>query len=224
MEYILPGIVCAMLIFIFSMFRPAATSKIEDNLYSVRCLFVNFYILRINDSLILFDTGISKKMALRGFAKLKLSPDSVTHIFLTHSDRDHAGGAAAFPDALLILPAGEEQMINGKKARRLFIYNKKPKEIYQLTGNNDILEIGGVEIKTLPVPGHTPGSVIYLINEEICVCGDLLRITRKRTLKQFMRLMNMNHKQNRDSFFAVAGILNSSRLLLSGHTGYLKKG
>ena len=219
MEYVFIGVVLGFLLFILSSFRPAITSKIDENIFAVNCLMVNFYILKIGNDLILFDTGLNAVFAKRGFKKLGLSPLDVTHIFLTHSDGDHAGGVKAFSNAQLFLSTEEEQMINGKTAKKLFIHNKKLKDNYHLLENNDILEIDGVTIRCILTPGHTPGSMIYLIDNRICVTGDLLRITRRSKLVQFLRLMNMNHKQNMKSLNNALDILNDAEIILSGHTG-----
>lgn len=223
MEYVILAAVITLLVSILSSFRPAVTSKIDENLFVVNCMFVNFYVLKINEKLVVFDTGTNRLFVKKGFKKLNLSPSDVTHIFLTHTDRDHAGGISAFPNALLFLSSEEEQMINGQTAKKLFIYNKKIKENYQLLENNDILEIDDVTIKIIITPGHTTGSSIYIIDDTICVTGDLLQITRKQKITQFMRLMNMNHKKNKESLDSVMGVLEDTKLILSGHTGILKK-
>ena len=223
LEYIILAILAIIIIAIFSCFRPHKTEKIADNLYTVNCLFVNFYILKLKEKIVVFDTGINAILAKRGLKKLGISPNDVTHIFLTHSDGDHAGGISAFSNASLFLPKEEEQMINGTKARRFIIYNKKPKKEYHLLSNNDILNIDGTIVKIVFAPGHTPGSSIYVIDDKVCVSGDLLRITRKGNLTQFMRMMNMNHKENLDSLNEKLDLLNSMKRILSGHTGILNK-
>ncbi|MCL1829951.1 MAG: MBL fold metallo-hydrolase [Oscillospiraceae bacterium] len=219
MEYAFLVLVALFLVVIFSSFNPSSTKKISEDIYVIRSLFVNFYILKKGNHLVLFDTGMSAAVAVKGIEKLNLDPNDVTHILLTHTDRDHAGGVAAFPNAVVIMSSEEEQMINGQTAKKLFIHNRKPREIYQLMENNDILEIDGLRIKLILTPGHTTGSSIYLIDDEICVTGDLLRVTRSGEMKIFLRLMNKNHKESKESLAQQTELLKQAKMILSGHTG-----
>ncbi|QHQ63378.1 MBL fold metallo-hydrolase [Anaerocolumna sedimenticola] len=211
-----------LLVFIFSRFRPAPTQKIADNIFAVRCGFVNFYALKTADSVVLFDTGMNPAVAGRGLRKLGISPDLVTHVFLTHTDYDHTGGLTAFPQAKRYLSAGEEQMINGETARRGFMHNK-PFLPYHTMADCETIVVGGVSIKLHLVPGHTPGSAAYLIDNRILVTGDLLRLSRKGGFLPFLWMMNMNHRQDMQSVEAIRPIAESAEYILTGHTGLYHK-
>jgi len=223
MEYVVLGAVVAILILIFSSFRPAATADLGNGFYVINCLFVNFYLLKTDKGLILFDCGTGAMLARKGIKKLGLDSDDVTHIFLTHSDRDHAGGLAINKGAQVYLSSEEEQMINGQTPKKLFIHNKKLKVNYQLLENNAILEIDGITISILVTPGHTTGSAVYVIDEKVYVTGDLLRITRKDKVQPFLRLMDMNHKQSEKSLKEIEDVLDEAKMILSGHTGVFFK-
>ena len=221
-SYVILALLVIFLVFIISRFRPAATQKITDNLYAVRCGIVNFYALTTSFGVVLFDTGLSPAIAKRGLSKLGISPDQVTHVFLTHTDFDHAGGLAAFPRAKCILSKAEEQMINGETRRRGFLHNSLHLP-YSTMADGETTVVGGNEIKLILNPGHTPGSSSYLINKRILACGDLLRVSRKGTFLPFLWLMNMNHQQDIKSMEAIKPVLNSASYILTGHTGVYKK-
>ena len=57
--YIILAVAVILLILVFSRFNPAATGKINENLYVVRSAYVNLYILETSAGLALFDTGMS---------------------------------------------------------------------------------------------------------------------------------------------------------------------
>ena len=217
-SYIFIGVVLIGLGFIFSRFRPTATKQITDDLYALRCGFVNFYALRTNDGVVLFDTGMNPSMAKRGLKKIGILLDSVTHIFLTHTDYDHAGGLAAFPNAVKYISTEEEQMINGQTARRGIIRNRRIKS-YKTMNNGETVVVGNTDIQAKIAPGHTPGSVVYLIGNRYLASGDLMRVSRKGAILPFLWLMNMNHGQNKESTKTINDLLNMAKYILTGHTG-----
>jgi len=179
---------------------------------------LTFYALRTDSGTVLFDTGINPPLAKRGLNKLGISPDSVSHIFLTHTDYDHAGGLMAFPQAKVYLSKAEEQMINGQTARRGIMRNKRISS-YHTMEDGDTIVIGGKRIKLHLTPGHTPGSAAYLVDGHILISGDLLRISRKGTILPFLWLMNMNHSRNAESIESMRSVIDASEYILTGHTG-----
>ena len=216
--YFIAAAILIFLVFIFSRFRPAATQKITENLYAVSCGFVNFYAVKTGKGVALFDTGTNPAAAKRGLLKLGMPPDSVTHIFLTHTDYDHSGGISAFPGAERYILKLEEQMINGETARRGFLRNRRLSNYHTLE-DGEIVSVGDSSVKVYAVPGHTPGSAAYLIDNRFLASGDLLRVSGKGKILPFLWLMNMNHRQNIESVKAMQSVINGAEYILTGHTG-----
>lgn len=50
---------------------------------------------------------------------------------------------------------------------------KEPKELLNLK-DGDTLEIAGISIRTIHAPGHTRGSLMFMLNDEILISGDVL--------------------------------------------------
>lgn len=221
LSYIILGIAILFLVFLFSRFHPAATQQITEDLFAVRCGIVNFYVLITSSGTVLFDTGLGASMARRGLQKLGLSPDSVTHVFLTHSDFDHVGGLSAFPKAALYLCKAEEQMINGTTARRGFMHNRRLHS-YHTMEDYETIVVGDTTIQLLLAPGHTPGSAVYRIGNHALISGDLLRLSRKGDVLPFLWLMNMNHREDIQSVKAIQPITQEVQYILTGHTGIFK--
>ena len=69
-------------------------------------------------------------------------------------------------------------------------------------------------------PGHTPGSMSYLVNDSILFTGDTLTI-QKGKVKPFFWLQNMNTRLQKESIKKLLKIDNV-KMICTGHTGYLK--
>ena len=79
-------------------------------------MITNFYIYKDEKLTICFDTGFGISKIEKEIKKIQISPKEVTHIFLTHSDKDHIEGVKLFskanrtlsllydPEYLLLLP------------------------------------------------------------------------------------------------------------------------
>jgi len=221
LSYVILAVLLVILVALFSSFRPSATQKITDNLYVVRCIFVNFYAYVVGTDTIIFDTGISENFAKRGLKKLGISPDSVTHVFLTHSDFDHASALNAFKGAKVYLAKAEVPMVTGEIPRRVFVYNNKLSSFNALK-DGETVKIGNSEIKVYVTPGHTIGSASYLVDNRLLITGDLLRISRSGKIKPFLMFMNMNHKQDIKSVEMMQKTIGNAEYVLTGHTGFYK--
>ena len=209
-----------------TFFQPAPSHRINDNVYAIRCLFVNFYAVNTRVGVVLFDAGPNSRLAAFGLGSVGIAATAVTHIFLTHSDSDHAGGIAAFPNATVYISEAEVQMIDGTTPRfkraGLRSSHNKPLDNYEPLRNGQVMHVGGSRIQTLVTPGHTPGSTTYLVNGSYLVTGDLLRMSKRGEVSPFFKALNMDHEKSMKSLKDVLPIAEASDFILSGHTGAYK--
>ena len=201
-------------------FKPIKTQQITENIYAVRTLISNFYIYTDGENTICFDTGYIPIIIKRALKKINIIPDSISHIFLTHSDYDHVGGVKLLKNAQVYLSVDEEKMITFKKTRVLLFFNKRIKRKYEMLKDGDVINIGKIKVKSIMTPGHTPGSMSYLVNDSILFTGDTLTI-RNGKVKPFFRLQNMNTRLQKESIKELLKIENI-KFICTGHTGYLK--
>jgi glyoxylase-like metal-dependent hydrolase (beta-lactamase superfamily II) len=220
-SYFILGVAVALFLYIILHFHPVKTQKIDNNIYAVRCLFVNFYVYKTSNSTILFDCGFNELLVKNGLRKFNILPEEITDIFLTHSDFDHVGGTTLFKNANIYISEKEEPMINGKKARRFIVHNRKLSK-YKTLKNEEALNINGIEIKLIETPGHTDGSASYLINNSYLITGDLLYLTRNKLIKPFLYINNMDHRQDKESIKNIRNIIGNSEYILTGHSGIKK--
>jgi glyoxylase-like metal-dependent hydrolase (beta-lactamase superfamily II) len=203
------------------VFRPVGTQQIAENVYAVRTLISNFYIYKDGENTICFDTGFIPPIIKSALSKLNIKADSISHIFLTHSDFDHVGGINLLKSGQVYLSTDEEQMITFKKPRRLFLFNQRIKRNYKLLKDGEVTYVGKVKVQAIATPGHTPGSMNYLVNDSILFAGDNVSL-KNGSMKPFFFLQNMSTKQQKESIKKLL-ILDSLKLICTGHYGYLKR-
>jgi hydroxyacylglutathione hydrolase len=201
--------------------KSRTSGSISANLFFVKLGFVSMYLFDAGESLIAFDTGINAKSTLAAIEKLRVDPKKVTHVLLTHSDRDHVGGLAAFPGAKVYLPKGEVAMLDHSTPRLFGLLYSKPLPVkHELLDDNQILAIGNAAIKCISTPGHTVGSMSYLINNSVLVVGDILNLKQGKVVldRGFMQLNKPKQRESIQKLSQLKGI----SLLCTAHTGYTK--
>ncbi len=150
--------------------------------------------------------------------RLPIAPASVTHLFLTHTDMDHAGGLALFPNAHVYLSEDEKQMIDGTTSRFLrVVHSARINRPYTLLADGDVVMVGSIKVQAIATPGHTPGSMSYLVDDGILFTGDSLRLQNGQVYA-FYRLVNMDTASQEQSIYKLAGLQNVA-LLCTAHTG-----
>lgn len=140
-------------------------------------LWTNCYILAIgNGEAIAFDIGGEAQKVLQ---TLEINHLTLRAILLTHGHYDHIGGVEAVRKA-----TGAEVYIHEKDAVMLEssqanladeLTNEayQPVTEYQTVKDNAVLEIGDKKIQVMHTPGHTSGSVCYLMEDRM-FSGDTL--------------------------------------------------
>lgn len=74
------------------IFVASKTGRITESIYAINAGIVNMFIVKYGNNTICIDTGNGGGSITRGLKGLSVDPGEVSHIFLTHSDSDHAGG------------------------------------------------------------------------------------------------------------------------------------
>ncbi|MGD8401670.1 MAG: MBL fold metallo-hydrolase [Bacillota bacterium] len=209
-----------------NLFFPVDTGKITENLFTVRDRDTNIYLYSDGKDTICFDVGYSNNNYLKEeFEKVRVNPDSISHLFLTHTDEDHAGAVdsdskADWHDrAQLFLGREEAKLINKKAFRKMFFYTpvtiSRP---YRLLDDGEEVRVGAITVKALLTPGHTLGHMAYLINRRILISGDLLILKNGRAAP-FYRIWNSNQRQIGDSLRKIAR-LDEVEFLGTAHSKY----
>jgi glyoxylase-like metal-dependent hydrolase (beta-lactamase superfamily II) len=175
----------------------------------VRDGMVNFYILKSPNGLICIDTGWRSACAVDGFKKLALNIRDVTAVFLTHLHWDHARSLPLFAHAEIFVGNHELPSVFMKRCIGTLHMNR--------VSGNQMLSVGGLTVHIVETPGHTPGAVSYIIDDNLLFTGDTLRLKCGKVLP-FLSWFGKDEKVLNHSIHKLAGI-KGVEILLTGHNG-----
>ncbi|MHA1673008.1 MAG: MBL fold metallo-hydrolase [Promethearchaeota archaeon] len=220
------GFFIGYVIWILLTFRPLKTQEIsldDENLriFAIHERNVNSYIVRTSTTTIMIDTGIGEK-TLNGIKSLINPPLKADHIFLTHSDYDHAGNIEAYPEVPLSVSSGEVKLITKKVARfGKKYFNKFGRDDYRIINEEAPITVGDITILPVFTPGHTLGHTCYLVQDQYLFTGDTMRILPWGKRVPFLRFINMNHKQQLESLRKLDEFMetNNVKFLGTAHSG-----
>jgi glyoxylase-like metal-dependent hydrolase (beta-lactamase superfamily II) len=151
----------------------------------------NCYFVKREGKNILIDTSSkeNRQDLISGLSKIKIKPENIDAVLLTHLHYDHVGNIDLFKNAKTY--ASEQEIDNFKRQPFGAVLNEhfiekivegksvtKPTYEYIKVGNIRIYPIRNLElkfIKIIKVPGHTRGSLAFFMpKEKILFSGDTL--------------------------------------------------
>lgn len=197
------------------------TQKITENIFTVRCGYVNFFIYKEKDTYICIDSGFNEQHIKKHLEELKINPEKISMIFLTHSDYDHFGGTEVFQNAEIYISQNEKDMLL-KGIHRPFGINKNSKILDKINfvQDNQIVKNSSIKVRCILTPGHTEGSMCYLINDKNLFVGDTCKIENDQIIT-LSNVTNMDTETQEASIEKLRKIKNI-KMTLTGHYGYKK--
>ena len=202
--------------------KPAKTGEIlKTGIYAVRnCL----YLIETSGGYIMVDAGSNRKAVKQSLMDLKIDPLNIKHILLTHTDSDHTAALSLFTDAQIYLSEDELQMINGTTKRSFILgYNTLRDKIdldkLSLLKNNQELIFGEHTIECIKTPGHTRGSMVYLLDGQYLFTGDAFSVAGGVMLTH---PFTMDEKTAEESIKNFDEVIKRSALVITAHYGFYK--
>jgi glyoxylase-like metal-dependent hydrolase (beta-lactamase superfamily II) len=128
---------------------------------------------------LVIDPGLEPDLILDCLREEQLKPAAILN---THGHGDHIGGNAAlkqaFADAPLIIGVHDEKMLGDPDANLSAPFGapiiSPPAD--RLVKEGDVLEIAGIRLEVLDIPGHSPGHIVFVYRNSPCLVfgGDVL--------------------------------------------------
>ncbi len=170
------------------VFRPKPGPErivVSDTITGVRDRVSYAWIIRTPRGAALIDTTADPKgrALLKELEREQIKPEDVHTILLTHGHQDHWAASWLFPNAVIRIGRGDAPFVTGTAASqapaRFFktLFQKKglivPEKLNELPGDVTF-DLDGLRVQAISAPGHTPGSMMYLIGD-VLFAGDTLR-------------------------------------------------
>jgi glyoxylase-like metal-dependent hydrolase (beta-lactamase superfamily II) len=207
--------------------NPIETGQIlNTSIYTIKNGYTNVYLINTGDGYILIDAGSDARELETSLTEMNIGKNDIKWIFITHSDSDHIAGLTLFSNAEIFISEDELQLrrgIVGFMERNIFGRGKMPSgiDINKLTLLQDNQEFifNGVRIKCIKTPGHTKGSMVYLIDNKYLFTGDVLKIENGKINLHPFTFFNRNIA--RRTIEKLTETINNSLIVLTSHFGLL---
>jgi len=174
--------------------KPTAVNERFSDTFAFPGLNLTFtfscYLIKHGDDYMVWDTGFAPgtspnapKTALADYlAQVKVKPEQVKYVGISHFHGDHTGQLAPFTNATLLIgkadwdgvtanpPAGGANAVGFKQ------WIAEGRKVEPLTADKDVFGNGSVVV--LRAPGHTPGHSVLLVRLKekgpVLLSGDLV--------------------------------------------------
>ena len=210
--------------------KPAKTGQIPlaDGQYiAVRSGMGAMYLTDTGSGWLAIDAGSNANKVKADMGKLGIDPAQVKWVLLTHSDYDHVAALPLFENAEIYMGEAELALLNGTVNRNNGGGNILPEGIelkaIKLLRDSEALLFGDVRVECIAAPGHTPGSMAYLVSGErhfpVLFTGDAFRHSKGEFI---VHPFTMDEAKARETAVAL-GVITFERSItaLTSHYGYV---
>ena len=127
---------------------------------------------------LVIDPGTEPQLILDFLQERGLTPAAILN---THGHADHVAGNAdlkiAYPNAPIIIGASDAPMLQDpvRNLSREYGFDVISPSADQTVREGDTLSFAGIDLNIFDIPGHSPGHVVFVVqNEGVVFGGDVL--------------------------------------------------
>jgi len=209
--------------------RPSNPEEIKPGIVSVSAAGTYLYATRVGEHVIFFDTGADPggSPVDAALSVLHKGRSDVSDVFLTHGHGDHVAAAGGLGNAHVHLGQGDVPFVEGRAPWDSLLLRVMAKGMAvpsinvssPLNGVQSIDLGEGKTVKAIPVPGHTPGSYVFLY-DGVLFTGDTA-VFKQGRLERGPGLFDSNSDQVRASVNALKQQLTGAEIVAvcTGHGG-----
>lgn len=213
------------------MWKPLNNYLFDNLIYCIRDKDVNCFIVKTKTGYLAIDSGYMNSQNVKnGLKQFNINPASVTDVFLTHLDIDHAGGVngssnVIYPNAKVHLSNEEEKYLTKEYCRKTIAGHscKLPIQLrgYSCFNDNDEFYLSGMKLKAILTPGHSLGHTAFILNDKYLFSGDCI-IANKEGGYLFYDFWNQNPELNKLSVRRLKNISEDEiKYVITSHSGIL---
>jgi len=198
------------------------SQEIVSGIYAIKTKNANFYVVKNGDEYIAIDAGGGNgNIAKTELEKLNIDPIKIIAVLLTHTDFDHVSALSLFKNATIYISKQEEQVLDGSAPRLSFGGKNKLNYSYRTIADKEELRFGNIQVKSILTPGHTVGSMSFLIDDKYLFVGDNLSL-QNGLVDLFNSLFNLSDDIQDKSIRSLAKIT-STEYIFTAHYGFTDK-
>lgn len=214
------------------IFKPLNTGTIDGHVKCIREFIANIFFYTKNGTTIMIDAGYNYDHLQEKMEWIGIRPSEIQHILITHQDTDHVGAVerdsdGLFRDATLYIGEVENRYLTKEVRRKVYggwyklpyveIDNRKV-----LLKDGQVLDIEGIKVECIMVPGHTWGHMAYLVDDAYLFTGDAIWFGPDGG-RSFLNALAEDNRLSVKSLAALKGLLQKRNLhpmVITGHTGW----
>lgn len=214
------------------IFKPLNTGVIDSHVKCIREFIANIFFYTKNGTTIMIDAGYNYERLREKMEWIGIHPSEIRHILITHQDTDHVGAVerdsdGLFRDAVLYIGEVENRYLTKEVRRKVYggwyrlpyveIDNRKV-----LLKDGQTLDIEGIRVECIMVPGHTWGHMVYLVDDVYLFTGDTIWFGPDGG-RSFLNALAEDNRLAVQSLAALKELLRKRNLhpmVITGHTGW----
>ena len=199
-------------------FSTLKTGEVIEGVYAIHDSYVNMYLIKDSNQYIAVDAGNDRETISAGLKELKIDPDSIHTVLLTHTDRDHLGALELFRNAKIYISRPETQMLSGEKHKFLFFRNSLGSRTHTLFDDKQVLTFEKHRVEGILTAGHTSGSICFLVDNKYLFTGDIIILKTGKVAKS-IKFFDMDHPMAVNAVKLITNIP-EGQYIFTSHFGY----
>jgi glyoxylase-like metal-dependent hydrolase (beta-lactamase superfamily II) len=186
---------------------PLESQEFIQDVYVIQDTFVNMFLIKGGNHYIAIDAGNNADHIRQELGKLNIKEKEVVAVFLTHADTDHTAALSLFSNATIYVSEAEEQMIDGRTPR-FWSDNNILEYEPELVQDGQIINVSELKVQGILTPGHTLGSMSYLIDDKYLFVGDSVSLENGQVAlsHDFLHMDSETHRMSLKRLAGLSGV------------------